>query len=59
MGYPVAMRTARFVYLNGNIMPADQAAISPFDVGVLRGYAVFDLAQTISGRPFMLTEHLE
>lgn len=47
-----------YVYLNGEILPAKDAAISPFDVGLLRGYAVFDLLQTIGGKPFMLTEHL-
>lgn len=47
-----------YVYLNGSIMPAEEAAISPFDVGLLRGYAVFDLLQTINGKPFMLAEHL-
>ncbi len=47
-----------YVYLNGSILPAREAAISPFDVGLLRGYAVFDLLQTIDGKPFMLAEHL-
>jgi len=47
-----------YVYLNGDILPAAHAAISPFDVGLLRGYAVFDLLQTIGGKPFMLAEHL-
>ena len=47
-----------YVYLNGEILPAAQAAISPFDIGLLRGYAVFDLLQTIDGRPFMMREHL-
>jgi branched-chain amino acid aminotransferase len=47
-----------YVYLNGEILPANRAAISPFDVGLLRGYAVFDLLQTIGGKPFMLAEHL-
>lgn len=47
------------VYLNGEILPAEKAAISPFDVGLLRGYAVFDLLQTIGGVPFMLAEHLQ
>ncbi len=47
-----------FVYLNGEILPAERAAISPFDVGLLRGYAVFDLLQTIGGKPYMLDEHL-
>ena len=47
-----------FVYLNGEIVHVDDARISPFDVGLLRGYAVFDLLQTIGGRPYMLAEHL-
>ena len=52
------MQTHGFVYFNGAIVPADQAAISPYDVGLLRGYAVFDLLQTIGGVPFQFTEHI-
>ncbi len=52
------MQTHEFVYFNGAIMPAEQAAISPYDVGLLRGYAVFDLLQTIGGVPFQFTEHI-
>jgi len=48
-----------YVYLNGSVLSAREAAISPFDAGLLRGYAVFDLLQTIGGRPYMLAEHLE
>ena len=48
-----------YVYLNGTIVPADQAAVSPFDIGLLRGYAVFDLLRTVGGRPFLLGEHLK
>lgn len=51
--------TTRYIYLNGSIVPADQAAISPFDIGLLRGYAVFDLLRTVDGRPFLLDEHLQ
>jgi branched-subunit amino acid aminotransferase/4-amino-4-deoxychorismate lyase len=47
------------VYLNGDILPADEAVISPFDIGLLRGYAVFDLLRTVHGKPFLLVEHLE
>jgi len=47
------------IYLNGHIVTADQAAISPLDIGLLRGYAVFDLLRTVNGRPFLLGEHLE
>ncbi len=47
------------IFLNGRIIPAEQAAISPLDIGLLRGYAVFDLLRTVGGRPFLLAEHLK
>jgi len=46
------------VYLNGRILPLEDAAISPLDIGLLRGYAVFDLLRTVNGRPFLLAEHV-
>ena len=49
----------RYAYLNGRIVPEQQAAISPLDIGLLRGYAVFDLLRTVAGRPFLLPEHLQ
>jgi branched-chain amino acid aminotransferase len=48
----------RYIYFNGEIMPLEQAAVSPFDIGLLRGYAVFDLLRTVKGKPFLLAEHL-
>jgi branched-chain amino acid aminotransferase len=48
----------RYVYFNGDILPLEQAAVSPLDIGLLRGYAVFDLLRTVRGRPFLLPEHL-
>lgn len=50
--------TNTHVYLNGRIVPLHEAAISPLDIGLLRGYAVFDLLRTIRGVPFLLPEHL-
>lgn len=50
---------AHYIYLNGAIVSADEAAISPLDIGLLRGYAVFDLLRTVDGEPFLLAEHLE
>ena len=46
-------------YLNGRILPLAEVAISPLDIGLLRGYAVFDLLRTVDGRPFLLAEHLQ
>jgi len=48
----------QYAYLNGSIVPLAEAAISPIDIGLLRGYAVFDLLRTVGGRPFLLAEHL-
>jgi len=48
----------QYVYLNGEILAAQDAAVSPFDIGLLRGYAVFDLLRTVNGAPFLLAEHL-
>jgi branched-chain amino acid aminotransferase len=51
--------TSQHIFLNGAILPAEQALISPLDIGLLRGYAVFDLLRTVNGRPFLLAEHLK
>lgn len=50
--------TNTHVYLNGRVVPLSEAAISPLDIGLLRGYAVFDLLRTVRGVPFLLPEHL-
>jgi len=47
------------VFLNGRVLPADEASISLLDIGLLRGHAVFELLRTVSGRPFLLAEHLK
>ena len=51
--------SSQHIFFNGRILPAEQVAISPFDIGLLRGYAVFDLLRTVEGRPFLLAEHLK
>lgn len=50
--------TGEWIYLNGRVIPLREAAVSPVDIGLLRGYAVFDLLRTANGRPFLLEEHL-
>jgi branched-chain amino acid aminotransferase len=46
------------VYVNGEWVPPDQARISVFDVGFLRGDAVFDTTSAWNGRIFKLGAHL-
>ncbi len=46
------------VYINGEYVPRDQARISIFDFGFLRGDAVFDTSSAWNGRIFKLSAHL-
>jgi branched-chain amino acid aminotransferase len=45
-------------YINGSYYPEDQARISVLDLGLLRGYGVFDYLRTYRNVPFHLQEHL-
>lgn len=45
-------------YLDGNFVPAAEAMIPLGDLGVVRGYGVFDFLRTYNGRPFHLMDHL-
>lgn len=45
-------------FLNGQFVPEDQAVLPLSDLGIIRGYGVFDLLRTYNGRPFKLREHL-
>ena len=47
------------VYVNGEYVPRDQARISVFDIGFLRGDGVFDTTSAWNGRIFKLPAHLE
>jgi branched-chain amino acid aminotransferase len=47
----------RYCYFNEKIIPAGKAHISPRDLGILRGYAVFDVMCTQNGKPFLFSEH--
>ena len=46
-------------YVNGEYVAKDQARISVFDFGFLRGDAVFDTTSAWNGRIFKLSAHLE
>ncbi len=46
-----------YAYVNGKISPVTQATISINDLGLLRGYAVFDYMRTYNGKPFLMDRH--
>jgi branched-chain amino acid aminotransferase len=46
-------------YLNGEFVAASAARLPLNDLGIVRGYGVFDLLRTYNGLPFKLREHIE
>ncbi|OZI12942.1 4-amino-4-deoxychorismate lyase [Bacillaceae bacterium SAS-127] len=47
-----------YIFLNGKLIPKDEARISPFDHGFLYGLGVFETIRTYEGRPFLLEDHM-
>jgi len=45
-------------YVNGSFVPEHEAKLSVLDLGLMRGYGIFDYLRTYQGRPFHLHEHL-
>jgi len=46
-------------YVNGRFVPQSQARVAVSDLGLLRGYGVFDFTRTYGREPFRLRDHLE
>jgi branched-chain amino acid aminotransferase len=46
-------------YINGKFLDEKEAKISVYDLGLLRGYAVFDFLRTYNQKPFYLNDHLK
>jgi 4-amino-4-deoxychorismate lyase len=48
-----------YLFLNGEIVPSEQAKISIFDHGYLYGVGLFETFRTYDGTPFLLEDHLD
>lgn len=47
----------KYCYLNGKIIETKKAKVSITDIGLLRGFGVFDALKTYDGRPFLFAHH--
>lgn len=48
-----------YVWMNGEIIPAEKAKVSVNDYGFLYGFGLFETIRAYNGKPFMLEAHLE
>ncbi len=46
------------VWMNGELLPDDEARISIFDHGLVAGDGVFETIKVVAGQPFALSRHL-
>ncbi len=46
-----------YVFYQGKVRPLRQIKINPYDLGFLRGYAVFDVMKVVNQKPFLIKEH--
>jgi branched-subunit amino acid aminotransferase/4-amino-4-deoxychorismate lyase len=47
----------KYCFLNGEVLPEQDAKILIIDIGLLRGYGVYDGLAVILGKPIRLTDH--
>ena len=50
---------SRQIYLNGELVPEENASVSVFDHGYLYGDGIFEGIRAYSGRVFKLTDHID
>ena len=46
-----------YCFLNGKILPLDEAKVSVLDIGLLRGYGIYDGLAAFGGKPFRFADH--
>jgi len=49
----------KYCYLNGKILNIEKAKVGVADIGLLRGFGVFDGLRTYNGKPFLFEKHFD
>src|SRR3989344_2761714 len=49
---------APYCYLNGKILPVIEAKVGVYDIGLLRGFGIYEALMTYGKKPFRLGDHL-
>lgn len=47
-----------FCYLNGKIVPVAEACVGVYDIGLLRGFGIYEGLVSYNRKPFMLADHM-
>ncbi len=47
----------KYCFLNGEIVSIEEARVSVLDIGLLRGYGIYDGIPGINGKPFRFADH--
>ena len=47
----------KIIFLNGRYLAEKKAGISPLDLGLIRGYGIFDVMRVVNGKPFLMEAH--
>jgi D-alanine transaminase/branched-chain amino acid aminotransferase len=48
-----------YIFINGEILPHDKALIPVYDLGLLRGFGVFDFFRVLDGVPVFAEDHIQ
>lgn len=48
-----------FCYIDGTIKPLSEAHVGVYDIGLLRGYGIYEAMSTANRKPFMFDDHME
>lgn len=48
-----------YIYINGKVLPMEEAVISPYDHGFMYGLGAFETFRTYNGFPYLIDEHMK